>query len=541
MAGPLSFLEQNLAALAKTRPELARRIAEAAPSADAELGVSRSGEPWLRVGGVLFCSSVDPVAEGRRLAADAPEGPLAVLGFGLGYHLEPLLGRDLLVWEPDLGLLRLALEARDLARLLGKLRLITDKKELGPAAGRAVMLHPPSARIYPDQARRLERAAVAASRAPRPASPRVLVVPPVYGGSLPMAGWCAEALTALGCQVRRSPLEAVEPLYQAVRQSSLPAERTSKVVDPLLRFLGQAVLLAAEEFKPHLVLALAQAPLETKVVEGLGKLGATTAFWFVEDFRMRPYFREVAAAYDHFFHIQGRAMEAQLRGLGAQGHRLPLAAHPPVHRPLELTPDQAERWGARVGFLGEGYPNRVRVLGALAGQVPGLRIWGTGWPEQGRLARLRAEDGRRITPQEVTRVYNACQVVLNLPSSDRAAADPEALDYVNPRTFEVAACGGFQMAQRSAALAGVLAPEVEVAAFSDEAELVGRIEHYLAHPEQRAAMALAGRRRVLAEHTYYHRMDHLLTVCLGPGGQEQAGTQTNRDALDLLLEQLASR
>lgn len=536
----MSFLEQNLAVLAKSQPELARRIAEAQPPEGAELGPSRAGAPFLRMGGVLFCSSVDPEAEGRRLAADAPAGPLAVLGFGLGYHLEPLAGRDLLVWEPELGLLRLALEARDLTHLLPRMRLVTSRRELAAATGRAVILHPPSARLYPDQARLLQRSTAPAARAPRPAKPRVLVVPPVYGGSLPLATWCAEALSALGCRVRRPPLEAVEPLYRQVRGSELPAKRTGRAVDLLLGFLGQAVLLAAEEFKPHLVLALAQAPLPAEVVDRLSRLGAVTAFWFVEDFRMRPYFREVAAAYDHFFHIQGRAMEAQLRGLGANGHHLPLAAHPPVHRPLELSEPEAERWGARVGFMGEGYPNRVRILGSLAGRIEGLRVWGTGWPDQGRLARLVGEDGRRLEPEEVVRVYNACQVVLNLPSSDRASADPSAMDFVNPRTFEVAACGGFQLVQRSSALARVLLPEVDVAVFNDEGELAGLIEHYLAHPQQRSDVAAAGRRRVLTEHTYYHRMDHLLAVCLGPGPEEGPPAGENQEALDLMLEHLAS-
>jgi spore maturation protein CgeB len=46
----------------------------------------------------------------------------------------------------------------------------------------------------------------------------------------------------------------------------------------------------------------------------------------------------------------------------------------------------------------------------------------------------------------------------------------------------------------------------------DAGELRERVRHYLAHPDERAALAAAGRRRVLAEHTYRHRMERLLEL-----------------------------
>lgn len=43
-------------------------------------------------------------------------------------------------------------------------------------------------------------------------------------------------------------------------------------------------------------------------------------------------------------------------------------------------------------------------------------------------------------------------------------------------------------------------------------------QHYLAHPEARVPMASRARRRALAQHTYRHRLEHLLGVVVG---QEQ--------------------
>lgn len=48
------------------------------------------------------------------------------------------------------------------------------------------------------------------------------------------------------------------------------------------------------------------------------------------------------------------------------------------------------------------------------------------------------------------------------------------------------------------------------AAYRSPRELFTRIDHYLAHPEERRRIALAGHQAVLAQHTYRHRMEQLL-------------------------------
>ena len=61
-------------------------------------------------------------------------------------------------------------------------------------------------------------------------------------------------------------------------------------------------------------------------------------------------------------------------------------------------------------------------------------------------------------------------------------------DFVNPRTFEIAACGGFQLVDRRSLL-GELFEEGELELFGDLAELRGKIDHYLARPEERNRFA----------------------------------------------------
>lgn len=535
----MDFFAANLAALAQHQPELARQLQITPAHPEAVVEPSRSGPPALKLGNLRLTSGVDPVEEGLRLAATAPKGPLAALGFGLAYHLEPLAGRDLVVWEPDPRLLRAALEARDLSGLLSRLRLAVDPADLGDLSGRAAFVHRPSARLYPREseglARRLDRPAAARTR---PIRPRVLVVPPVWGGSLNVAYWCAEALTALGCEVNTLPLDQAGPLYQRMRAVQAPPERLDRVYAPLVRFLGELTVLEAERRQPHLVLALAQAPLDRAALKDLRGLGAATAFWFIEDFRVMPYFREVAASYDFFFHIQGPELAAELERLGANHSFLPMAAHPPVHRPLALGPEDRRRYGAVVGFMGAGYANRRQFFSRLVARGLPLRLWGIDWPRGGPLAACLDEE-RYLAAEEVVKVYNACQMVLNLHSSPLASRGPGGADFVNPRSLEVPACGGFMLVDRVQGLENFLAPGKEVAVFDGEDQLLEMVEHYRRYPEQRAAIAAAGRRRVLAQHTYYHRMESLLIRTLGQMEASEAVLSPGDEAAHRLYTLLA--
>ena len=539
----MDYLDQNLKALAPKDPGLAQTLAQTSPPPGARLEPGRKGLPCLIVGKTRLCSSVDPVDEGQRLAATAPPGPLVVFGFGLGYHLDFLLDRDLVVYEPDPGVLRLALEARDLARVLERARLVLEPEQLLGLEGRALLVHPPSARLHPVELQGLKRRLqTPPARPSRPAQPRVLVIPPLFGGSLPVAHWCAQALAQLGCQVSIPPLESCYPLYDLVRQKErhYPEKRLDRVRAPLVNFLSELAVLEAETQKPHLCLVLAQAPLNRRAVEEISRLGAVTAFWFIENYRHMTYYRELASGYDHFFHIQGPALEAELDRLGANHAFLPMAAHPPCHRPLELDEQERRLYGAAVGFMGAGYPNRFRFFDELVRAGLDFRIWGTGWPQSGPLAQRVALGGRRLESEEVTKVYNACSVVLNLHASPDPGQPVGGGDFVNPRTFEVPACGGFQLVDRVEGLERFFRPGRELAVFSSRRELVELAHHYLEHPELRQRLAAAGRRRVLAEHTYYHRMESLLNRCLGPAAEDQdlvpSQDPTTKAALNLLHE-----
>jgi spore maturation protein CgeB len=519
-------LEANLRALRLRAPDVADAI-EGAVSLGAAVETSERGVPTL-CDGILLHSRSDPVREAagwaaaqrERLDAQAAETAV-VLGFGLGYHVEALAavwpGR-LVVIEPDRRLLRTALAVRDLTPLLERVELMLGAPEDDAIDGwGAIGLapHGPSA-LRAGESLRAQKERIAGRALARNLRLRILVVSPLAGGSHPLAGSCARALAELGHAVTYLNLAAFAPGMPAIASFTRERAARRQLEDAYCRFLGDGVLAAVDALQPDLVLALAQAPLVPSTLAEIGRRGVRRAFWFVEDHRLFTYWREVAPEYDYLFTIQRGALLGEAGALGACARYLPCAADPAVHRPLALTEDERRTFGAAVSFVGAGYRNRRLAFRSLLDL--GLRVWGSDWENPGLLATALQRDGARVSSEDAVRIFNATDVNVNLHSSTYVdGVDPRG-DFVNPRTFEIAAAGAFQLVDERALLPEMLRPGTEVATFADAGELRERVAHWLARPEERTAIALAGRRRVLAEHTYRRRMAALVeTVCAHDG------------------------
>jgi spore maturation protein CgeB len=273
--------------------------------------------------------------------------------------------------------------------------------------------------------------------------------------------------------------------------------------------MGEVTAAKAAEFQPDIILALAQAPLSPEAINRLKELKIPIAFWFVEDFRTLPYWKEVASAYDHFFTIQKGDFHQQLISAGARDcHYLPQAAHPSIHQPLKLSFDQKKLYKADLSFMGAAYHNRVQSFPQLLGMD--FKIWGTDWNLDSPVGKRVQNNNERITSKETVEIYNAAKINLNLHSSTyHYGINPDG-DFVNPRTFEIAACQGFQLLDHRSDLINLFNVDEELVVFNSFAELKEQIEFYMENPDLRHEIANRAYERVLGEHTIEHRMQELL-------------------------------
>jgi spore maturation protein CgeB len=141
-----------------------------------------------------------------------------------------------------------------------------------------------------------------------------------------------------------------------------------------------------------------------------------------------------------------------------------------------------------------------------------FRIWGSEWPLCKPFDRLVQEESRRIAPEEYIKIFNATQVNLNLHSSmERDGVDPSG-DFLNPRTFELASCGAFQLVDERTLLPEAFEVGSEIVTFKDLPDLREKIDYYLAHPEERELINTRARTRVLKDHTYDKRLQEMLSI-----------------------------
>lgn len=170
----------------------------------------------------------------------------------------------------------------------------------------------------------------------------------------------------------------------------------------------------------------------------------------------------------------------------AVGHNqvywLPLAAAPDVHR------DHGLPRIYDVGFVGN-------IALAHRGTARGRRL-------KMIAERFCTNDFCRVyMPEEVGRIYSQSRIVFNCS----IAGD------VTMRLFEGAACGALVLTDGIAnGLEELFERGREIVVYRDDRDLLEKIACYLANDEEREAIARAGQRRTLSEHTYAHRMAHLV-------------------------------
>jgi len=134
-----------------------------------------------------------------------------------------------------------------------------------------------------------------------------------------------------------------------------------------------------------------------------------------------------------------------------------------------------------------------------------LIVGDPGWPP------LLPQDGswRYLPPldyyADLPRFYPLSKVNFNCTSRQMPGA-------VNQRVFDVPACGGFLVTDYREQMEGLFDLDSEAAVYREPEAIPDLIRYFLRHPEHKDSIIKHARKRILAEHTYAHRLSLLLDV-----------------------------
>jgi spore maturation protein CgeB len=148
---------------------------------------------------------------------------------------------------------------------------------------------------------------------------------------------------------------------------------------------------------------------------------------------------------------------------------------------------------------------RLRHALVEALEPDGLRVRGDeGWKANGR-----AVGAPLPYMTELPAFYRDCEINLNVTSIQMATT-------VNQRVFDCPAAGGFLLTDAQPGLEALFEPGREAAVYGSFDECRDLLQYYRRKPEERVAIVRRARRRIFAEHTYAHRLEHIAELLRQP-------------------------
>jgi spore maturation protein CgeB len=234
--------------------------------------------------------------------------------------------------------------------------------------------------------------------------------------------------------------------------------------------------------------------------------GAPTMNWFADDhWRFERFSSRYALVLDWVITTDHAAME-RYHALGME--QVILSQWACNRYAYEPTGDSIAH---EVTFVGQPHGDRREIIDRIRAVGHEVECWGLGWP------------GGRIDHQEMVRIFSTSRINLNLSNS---ATPPNTIrvrvgrllgrghsgplrSQIKGRTFEVPGCGGLLLTERVPHLEEYFEIGREIAVFDGTDDLMTQVDHWLDDEDARAAVAEAGYQRVIRDHTYDRRFEHI--------------------------------
>lgn len=338
--------------------------------------------------------------------------------------------------------------------------------------------------------------------------PRILFLGENWYGSCARA--CCYALRRLGCDVTDIDLQTIIPQWRQRSNRAIVRLLNSRIV----REYNQLILDTAAWMRPDILLAFKGSFVVSRTLELLGQSGVALYNYYPDTSPTAhdPYLAQSIRAYDCIFYTK-RFWAKNLPEV-LEGRRLVFVPHgydPEIHRPLPLDEQDVARFGHDVTIVGTHTPYKERLLADSVRRLPeiDLHVYGNGWRERSRSSELKTHiRGFALCGSEYAKAIHAARICLGIMSGKVYGVTQG--DETTTRTFEIPACGGFMLHERTPELLELYEEGKEVACFGSVEELAEKIQYYLAHPQEREAIARAGQLRCVPAYSYDNRMREIL-------------------------------
>ena len=262
--------------------------------------------------------------------------------------------------------------------------------------------------------------------------------------------------------------------------------------------------LVSEKVDMVLVLHDFLSPIEVNEVKKI--TAAPICIWFPDHLANFQTSMFYLAGYDFLF-FKDRYTVGKLRDeMNLNAFYLPQCCNPNSHNRVELSASDLEEYSCEITNAGNLYPSRAALYKNLVHYD--FKMWGGRASSWLRLVELeKMIMGREVFNEDKCKAFSAAKIVLNNLHIGE-------IDGLNKRTFEIAACGGFQIVSLNDAVSEHFKIGKEIEVYTNLKDLKRKIDFYL-NPEnesKRLEMIEAGYQRVMKDHTYENRLNKMLSI-----------------------------
>jgi hypothetical protein len=343
----------------------------------------------------------------------------------------------------------------------------------------------------------------------RPSAMRIL-----YSETSAYAPSSAHFLEALEGMAARGECEVTffdEARYLRQKRS-IPARIAQRVIGRPAgyRAFNAAFVAEARRIAPDIVLVGKGAYFTAATLREVREVtGATMINWASDDpFNPASSTNDLVDSiplYDLYVCTKRAVVDDVIRAGCAHAIYVRFGYKPEFHFPeAPATAQEHRRFDCDVMFIGGGDADRAPYFETLVRVLPRVRLnlYGGYWD---RFPALRRYWRGHAIGRDFRLAVGGAKICVNLVR--RANRDDHVM-----RTFELPACGGFMLAERTDAHQELFAENREAAFFRNSTDLAVAVSQWLLRNDQRRAIAHAAHHKILAGNTYTDRITEILAA-----------------------------
>jgi spore maturation protein CgeB len=280
---------------------------------------------------------------------------------------------------------------------------------------------------------------------------------------------------------------------------------------PIVKRAGQILIQESSRFKPDIIWIDGGFSVSKETLEAIRDKFRCLIIHYTPDSLFSPgmsnrCMRYAISAYDVIVTTKEQDLSVY-KQLGARHIIFSLQGFDPIiHRPITLSPDEKQKFGCDISFIGQHMKARAASLNYLCQSLNSdIRIYGTGWQSPLVPVRLRSVFHGPVIGDDYAKAICASKVSLGF-------LNHEVMDTFTTRTFEIPACGRFLLAERTPMHQKLLAEGLEAGFFSSDKELVNKINFYLTNINERERIAKSGHLKITtAGYTWKQLMENIIS------------------------------